>query len=87
MQINKKLFNFVLNRPGLLNFLLKATNFEIVPFLQAKRNELIAKSIEGIYSAGENLSSAEERILELEQKQVGVILNYAMEAGKSIMIF
>lgn len=82
MKINKQLFDVVLNRPALLNFLLKVSNFEKFPFIQKQRNRLLARAIEGIYSAGETLASAEERIKELEQKNVGVILNYAMEAGK-----
>lgn len=81
MKINKQLFDFVLNRPRLLNLLLNVSNFEKFPFLQKQRNKVIAKAIEGIYSAGENLNSAEKRIIELEQKNIGVILNYAMEAG------
>lgn len=81
MKINKQLFDSVLNRPRLLNLLLNVSNFEKFPFLQKQRNKVIAKAIEGIYSAGENLNSAEKRIIELEQKNIGVILNYAMEAG------
>lgn len=81
MKINKQLFDYVLNRPSLLNFLLRASNFEAIPFLQEKRNKLIAKAIEGVYSAGEDLASAEKRIVELEEKNTGVILNYAMETG------
>lgn len=84
MTINKQLFDYVLNRPSLLNFILKASNFETIPFIQEKRNKLIAKAIEGIYSAGEDLESAEQRIIELEKKNTGVILNYAMEAGMYI---
>lgn len=82
MTINKQLFDFVLNRPSLLNTLLKISNFEKIPFLQNKRNKLIAHAIEGIYSAGETLDSAENRVKELEKENNGVILNYAMEAGK-----
>lgn len=83
MKINKQLFNFVLNRPSLLSVLLKVSNFEKVPLIQNQRNKLLARAIEGIYSAGETLESAEDRINELEKKKVGVILNYAMEAGNS----
>ncbi len=81
MKINKHLFDFLLNRPSLLSSLLKVSNFEKIPALQKSRDKLLAKAIEGIYTAGETLVSAEVRIKELEQKQVGVILNYAMEAG------
>lgn len=81
MKINKHLFDFILNRPSLLDSLLKLSNFEKIPPLQKIRDKLLAKAIEGIYTAGETLESAEVRITELEQKQVGVILNYAMEAG------
>lgn len=81
MKINKQLFDFMLNRPSLLNSLLKISNFEKIPVLQQSRNKLLAKAIEGIYTAGETLASAEVRIKELEQKNIGVILNYAMEAG------
>lgn len=84
MTINKQLFDFVLNRPSLLNALLKISNFEKIPFLQKKRNKLIAHAIEGIYSAGETLDSAENRVKELEKENNGVILNYAMESGKNL---
>lgn len=82
MKINKQLFGFVLNRPALLNLLLKLSNFERFPVIQKERNKLLARAIEGIYSAGETLDSAENRIKELEKRNIGVILNYAMEAGK-----
>lgn len=82
MIINKKLFDFVLDRPSLLNTLLKLSNFEKIPFLQNQRNKILAQAIEGIYSAGETLESAENRIYELEKENKGAILNYAMEAGK-----
>ena len=82
MTINKQIFDFVLKRPSLLNALLKISNFEKIPFLQNKRNKLLALAIEGIYTAGETLESAENRIKELEKEKKGVILNYAMEAGK-----
>lgn len=84
MIINKQLFDFVLNRPSLLNALLKITNFENIPFLQNKRNKLFAHAIEGIYSAGETLESAENRVKELENENTGAIMNYAMESGKNI---
>lgn len=81
MKINKQLFDFILNRPSLLNALLKLSNFESFPVIQKERNKLLARAIEGIYSAGETLESAEKRIKELEKRNTGVILNYAMEAG------
>lgn len=81
MKINKQLFDFILKKPRFLNVLLKLSNFEIFPLLQQGRNKLLAKAIEGIYSAGETLESAEIRMKELERKNVGIILNYAMEAG------
>lgn len=84
MTINKQLFDFVLSKPSLLGALLKISNFEKVPFLQDKRNKLLAHAIEGIYSAGDTLESAENRVKELEKENIGVILNYAMEAGNLI---
>ena len=84
MIINKRLFDFVLNRPSLLNVFLKLINFEKIPLLHNKRNQILAHAIEGIYSAGESLESAECRIKELEKENKGVILNYAMEAGNKI---
>ena len=85
MTINKQLFDFVLNRPSLLNSLLKIINFEKIPILQNGRNKLLARAIEGIYSAGETLESAENRVKELEYENIGAILNYAMEAGKKLV--
>ena len=85
MTINKQLFDFVLNRPSLLNSLLKIINFEKIPILQNGRNKLLARAIEGIYSAGETLESAEYRVKELEYENIGAILNYAMEAGKKLV--
>lgn len=79
--INKKLFNYFLNRPKLLKFILKFSNFENFLILQKGRNKMLAKFIEGIYSAGETLSSAELCIEQLERNKIGVILNYAMESG------
>lgn len=84
MKINKRLFDFILDKPSLLNFLLKVSNFDNIPVVQNCRNKVLAKAIEGIYSAGETLESAEIRMSKLEDKNVGVILNYAMEAGKTI---
>lgn len=84
MKINKQLFDFILNKPRLLNVLLKLYNFEKFPLLQQSRNKLLAKAIEGIYSAGETLESAVIRMKELERENVGIILNYAMEAGMII---
>ena len=49
--------------------------------IQKLRNRCISKAIEGIYSAGENLQEAEKRIIDLEKKNIGVILNYSMESG------
>jgi predicted RNase H-like HicB family nuclease len=86
MKINKQLFDFILGKPRLLNVLLKFSNFEKFPLLQRGRNKLLAKAIEGIYSAGETLESAEIRMMELERENIGIILNYAMEAGKLIKI-
>lgn len=82
MKINKQIFEIILNRPKFLNFFLRLSNFENYPYIQNLRNKILAKAIEGIYSAGETLASAERRIEELEQRNIGVILNYAMEAGK-----
>ena len=84
MKINKQIFDFILNKPGLLNALLKLSNFEKFPILQKGRNKFLAKAIEGIYSAGETLESAEIRMKEQEQENVGIIFNYAMEAGTMI---
>ena len=82
MKINKQLFNFVINRPSLLKLGLNLSNFNKFPRFQIKWNKFLAKSIEGVYSAGETLASAEIRVEELENRNIGVILNYAMEAGK-----
>lgn len=84
MKINKQLFDFILYKPRLLNVLLKISNFEKFPLLQRVRNKILAKAIEGIYTAGETLESAEMRMKKLEQENVGIILNYAMEAGNVI---
>lgn len=80
-KINKQLFKFILERPSLLSKLLQFSNFENYPRLQNLRSKYIAKAIEGIYSAGEDLTSAEKRILELEKENKGAILNYSMESG------
>lgn len=80
--INSSLFKFVLDRPRLLKFLLNSSNFERIPRLQSLRNRCIAKSIEGVYSAGETLESAMEHLKALEKQNIGTIMNYAMEAGK-----
>lgn len=84
--INKKLFNYVLNQPRLLKFILKFSNFDKKSILQKGRNKLLAKCIEGIYSAGETLTSAELCIERLERKNIGVILNYATESGNNLNI-
>lgn len=87
MKINKQIFDFILNRPSLLKVLLKISNVGNNSFINNSKNKVIAKAIEGIYSAGENISSAENRVIELENEGVGVILNYALEAGISIKAF
>lgn len=81
MKINKQIFDFILNRPSLLKVLLNFSNFSGNSIINNAKNKIIAKAIEGIYSAGENITSAEKRIIELEKDGKGVILNYALEAG------
>lgn len=87
IKINKYLFNFILGKPSILNTLLKYSNFENFPMIQKLRNRYISKAIEGIYSAGENLQEAEKRIIDLEKKNIGVILNYSMESGIQNNVF
>ena len=77
----------MLDRPKLLQAVLSASNFEKHPSLQNMRNNIIAKAIEGIYTAGETLDSARKHMETLEKNcNIGTILNYAMEAGKWFII-
>lgn len=79
--INKQIFKFVLSRPSLLKFLLDTTHFEKYPTVQNARNYMIAKTIEGIYTAGETLSSVQQYVETLEKRNIGTILNYVKESG------
>lgn len=85
--INSILFKIIFDRPRLLRTALSASNFENYPKLQKFRNVCIAKAIEGIYSAGETLDSAKAHMVALENNSnIGAILNYAMEAGKTLSV-
>jgi hypothetical protein len=80
--INRRIFDYVLTRPKLLKQLLRVSDFSYWPQLQTLRNEVIAKAIEGIYSAGTTLDDAERHISGLERQDIHSIINFAMEAGK-----
>ena len=79
--INKAFFTYVLSRPSLLKALLRWSDFSAYPQIQSLRNRVIASSIEGIYTAGQELKTAEAHIRELERDGINTIINFAMESG------
>ncbi len=82
IKINKESFlKFIVNQPFLLRLSLKLLN--ATEWMGAFRNKIIAKSIDGIYSAGETLQECKLHVESLQSKNIGSIINYAVETGKN----